>query len=109
MGIPFVFEFISSLAERGSYGDVSWYWAVFDMINFFQGVFIFLIFVFKDEMRKQLAEQYSSFQCKFRRALIVLENMELALIFWNPRFSPSTRNTIGTCDVKRNKFYESRQ
>ena len=65
MGIPFVFEFISGLAERGSYGDVAWYWAIFDMINFFQGVFIFFIFVYKDEMRRQLAEKYTVFKRKF--------------------------------------------
>ena len=64
MGIPFVFEFISGLAERGSYGDVAWYWAIFDMINFFQGVFIFFIFVFKDEMRRELAKKYAAFTCK---------------------------------------------
>ena len=66
MGV--VFEFISGLAERGSYGDVAWYWAIFDMINFFQGVFIF---VFKDEMRRELAKKYSAFTCKFDRVITV--------------------------------------
>ena len=58
-GIPFVFEFISSLAEGTNYADVAWYWAIFDMINFFQGVYIFIIFVIKEEVRRNLAEDHS--------------------------------------------------
>ena len=64
MGIPFAFEFISTLDEGTKYGDASWYWVVFDMINYLQGVYIFFIFVFKEDVRKQLAEQYSFFERK---------------------------------------------
>ena len=67
MGIPFVFEFISTLDEGTKFGDSSWYWVLFDMINYLQGVYIFFIFVFKPEVRRQLAEKCVFFTCKWCR------------------------------------------
>lgn len=71
MGIPFIFEFISALAEGSGYVDAAWYWIVFNVLSMFQGVYIFFIFVFKEDVRRQLAEDYSFCQCKLTVAVNV--------------------------------------
>ena len=71
MGIPFAFEFISTLDEGTEYRDASWYWVVFDMVNYLQGVYIFFIFVFKGDVGRQLAEQYSFFARKLCHFVII--------------------------------------
>jgi len=63
MGIPWSFDVISWATSKC--GQNPWYWKIFDMINIFQAVAIFITFVCKSETKKALTSKYPVLQRVF--------------------------------------------
>ncbi|CAG7629262.1 unnamed protein product [Allacma fusca] len=61
MGVPWIFEIISWYVEKDKEAGNSWYWIVTDLINIFQAVAIFWIFVCKPDIIRQLEQKYPWF------------------------------------------------
>jgi G protein-coupled receptor Mth (Methuselah protein) len=55
MGIPWIFEVISFAVQEDQF---KWYWLIFDMINIFQSIAIFLIFVCNRETVQELETKF---------------------------------------------------
>lgn len=68
MGIPWIFEVISSTTQQGVIIPI--YFKILDMINIFQAVAIFIIFVIKVDIRNSLENKYPRFQRKFKKSYI---------------------------------------
>ncbi len=61
MGVPWIFELVSFAAHEDEF---RWYWIVFDLINIFQSVAIFIIFVCNRETFLGLQSKYPVLQRK---------------------------------------------
>lgn len=59
MGVPWIFELVSFAAHEDEF---RWYWIVFDLINIFQSVAIFIIFVCNRETFLGLQSKYPVLQ-----------------------------------------------